>query len=81
MDTIKKYKVGQKIEYNFGHKIADYRLVEIEFLNQKVFRFKNITGNWPRNEKYIKQPGKKSKVITGFTGNALCGEKFEFIFV
>ena len=65
----KNYKVGDKLEYSFTE-IPDYRLVEIEELTSSHAKFKNKTGHWVLNEKFIKpkdfQPGNKIKSITYF---------------
>lgn len=60
----KIYKEGQIIEYSFTE-ILDYRQVEILFIIERQATFRGVTGWWPLDEKYIKQPdfkpGKKVK--------------------
>lgn len=65
---VKTYKIGQKIEYSFT-KLPDYRFVEIEDIFIQGFKFKNITGIWPKDEKFIKQPDYKcNQIIIGVSG-------------
>jgi hypothetical protein len=64
--------VGQKIQYNFGND-NDFRIVTIEKIKPGFLKFKNITGFWPISNKYIECKSKKSKIITGFTGNLATG--------
>jgi len=57
------YQIGQKIEYSFTE-VLDFRLVEIEEITETHFKFKNKTGYWSKNERFIKPANfRKSKIV------------------